>query len=198
MKRSIIITCSILLGILLSQTQQAKAQGSVKLVSDTESYVTYDSTFGDWEVGQRIDADSYVGFLYYKGVSITGFPSYPSEAYRYAIPFGTSRTGLDSGRLAGTSVDLEAVPKGTEIELTLEVWQTLLPVQEGEYYELWWPVGTSAPFTYTTGSPGGGDAAMLHFEPFTVTSIPEPGTLALAGIGLAALACASYRRKAHS
>ena len=38
MKRSIIITCSILLGILLSQTQQAKAQGSVKLVSDTESY----------------------------------------------------------------------------------------------------------------------------------------------------------------
>ena len=169
MKRSIIITCSILLGILLSQTQQAKAQGSVKLVSDTESY----------------------------GVSITGFPSYPSEAYRYAIPFGTSRTGLDSGRLAGTSVDLEAVPKGTEIELTLEVWQTLLPVQEGEHYELWWPVGTSAPFTYTTGSPGGGDAAMLHFEPFTVTSIPEPGTLALAGIGLAALACASYRRKAH-
>ena len=181
----------------MSQTQQAKAQGSVKLVSDTESYVTYDSTFGEM-AGERIAADNYVGFLYYKGVSITGFPSYPSEAYRYAIPFGTSRTGLDSGRLAGTSVDLDTVPKGTEIELTLEVWQTLLPVQEGEHYELWWPVGTSAPFTYTTGSPGGGDAAMLHFEPFTVTSIPEPGTLALAGIGLAALACASYRRKAHS
>ena len=190
MKRSIIITCSILLGILLSQTQQAKAQGSVKLVSDTESYVTYDSTFGEM-AGERIAADNYVGFLYYKGVSITGFPSYPSEAYRYAIPFGTSRTGLDSGRLAGTSVDLEAVPKGTEIELTLDVWFIMgdMLVQH---------VGSSEPFTYTTGSPGGGDAAMLHFEPFTITNIPEPGTLALAGIGLAALACASYRRKAHS
>ena len=193
MKRSIIITCSILLGILLSQTQQAKAQGSVKLVSDTESYVTYDSTFGDWEeVGQRIDADSYVGFLYYKGESITGFPSdYYSDATLYGIPFGTSRTGLDSGRLAGTSVDLEAVPKGTEIELTLDVWFIMgdMLVQN---------VGSSEPFSYTTGSPGGGDAAMLHFEPFTITNIPEPGTLALAGIGLAALACASYRRKAHS
>ena len=192
MKRSIIITCSILLGILLSQTQQAKAQGSVKLVSDTESYVTYDSTFGDWEVGQRIDADSYVGFLYYKGESITGFPSdYYSDATLYGIPFGTSRTGLDSGRLAGTSVDLEAAPKGTEIELTLDVWFIMgdMLVQH---------VGSSEPFSYTTGSPGGGDAAMLHFEPFTITNIPEPGTLALAGIGLAALACASYRRKAHS
>ena len=192
MKRSIIITCSILLGILLSQTQQAKAQGSVKLISDTESYVTYDSTFGDWEVGQRIDADSYVGFLYYKGESITGFPSdYYSDATLYGIPFGTSRTGLDSGRLAGTSVDLEAAPKGTEIELTLDVWFIMgdMLVQH---------VGSSEPFTYTTGSPGGGDAAMLHFEPFTITNIPEPGTLALAGIGLAALACASYRRKAHS
>ena len=161
---SIIITCSILLGILLSQTQQAKAQGSVKLVSDTESYVTYDSTFGDWEeVGQRIDADSYVGFLYYKGESITGFPSdYYSDATLYGIPFGTSRTGLDSGRLAGTSVDLEAAPKGTEIELTLDVWFIM------------------------------GD---MLVEPFTITNIPEPGTLALAGIGLAALACASYRRK---
>ena len=173
MKRSIIITCSILLGILLSQTQQAKAQGSVKLVSDTESYVTYDST-------------------YYKGESITGFPSdYYSDATLYGIPFGTSRTGLDSGRLAGTSVDLEAAPKGTEIELTLDVWFIMgdMLVQH---------VGSSEPFSYTTGSPGGGDAAMLHFEPFTITNIPEPGTLALAGIGLAALACASYRRKAHS
>jgi hypothetical protein len=68
---------------------------------------------------------------------------------------------------------------------------TLLP---GVNYDLWARVGSFAGVT-TVGSQGGFGLYQLNLELIPVPEIPEPATLALWGLGLAAVGAAARRRR---
>jgi len=107
--------------------------------------------------------------------------------------------GADAGFL-----DLLEVRFGSGASSALANFSTLLatvgnagsyPVDDWTAYTLTLPTATSGRFAFRYSVADALDADYIGIDSVTVTAVPEPATLLLAGLGLAAV-CGTQRRKA--
>lgn len=171
----------VILGLVLAGASAMYAQGTVSLVSDKTSIVT----FGDMIKG----GDTYV-----KGDKVPGGPTGFTASIIYegnsigTAPFGITTKGVNKGNVAGTEVvTINTIAGGSTIDLLVQAYDAEWTTTGGVtgYY------GESSKFSYVTGNPTAvppTTAGAMTFTPFEVNYvIPEPTTIALGLIGLTGL-----------
>ena len=101
-----------------------------------------------------------------------------------AVPTTTTfRTGNAAGYINPVDVSIPGIAGGSKSTMVMRVYN-------GATYETSTIIGTSNPITITlggAGSPPGPGAEMTGLTGFTLTLVPEPSTIALGILGVAAL-----------
>ena len=144
--------------------------------------VTFDSTTGALAgTGVRngvFDGASYVAQLF------RVLPDGSEVAIGAAANFRAATTSLPGTWSGGTRTVL-GVPQGTPLQLRVKAWDNAYPTAE-EACRAGKLMGVSATFLFRdpmNNPPGSTDNFMVNFQGFSITCMPEPGTVALGVLG---------------
>lgn len=150
--------------------------------------VTFDNTFaaGIRGTGVRNGVDgtaNYVAQLFMVGAG-------GAETAVGAVANFRAATTTQPGTWSGASRTLAGVTPGTAVNLVVKVWDNSVASYEAAAATTLTGYGKSAVFSYTQPDPVllPSDTYMTGFQGFSITqNVPEPGTIALAALGVAGL-----------
>jgi len=111
------------------------------------------------------------------------------------VPFASFRASAGAGTWSGGNRDLvtptTTYPQGAQVFLAVRAWDSTT----GASWETAAIRGSSTPFAYTAPPAGTLDATQFYMENLRAFAVvPEPGTFALAGLGILGLVMARRRK----
>lgn len=179
---------------LVVATTAAFAQGKVNLANDVNSPITLDiaAKVMAADAGVAGAAVATTGPLP-SGISLkVGLYSISGTTYTLqgsTVINPTGGTGYDAGTISPTKIVLTGVPGGTAANFQVKIWDNAFasPELSTTYY------GENTVFSMVPGmsiaypNTYNGGSTTWKAGPIVVSVVPEPSTMALAGLGAAAL-----------
>lgn len=191
MKKVTILASLFALGLFAQAADQVVTFSNKKgaFADNTARLVTYDATFGAL-AGQPVRSDAPTGSSYVAQLFVVNGA--------VSTPFGTPaafRTST-SASFAGTwdapagGVTLTGIPQYTTVQLQVKVWDSTAGTYD-QAVALGKGAGSSTVFSFTDAHSlpiaGAFDQSMVNLQAFSISQVPEPSTIALAGLGIAGL-----------
>jgi len=172
---------------LSALTTGAFAQGLVNFVNNPQSLISAN-------IGGNVASISGAAGSYYFGLLTSSNGA--AGSFTFTGVYGTN-SGVAAGRFSGGSVAVNGWAPGATLSYQVVGWSSSLGATFNNAWLTKAPTGgLFGESSIATGSAGGGPQSLPPLQPFggtgiptgfTLVSVPEPSSMALAGLGAAAL-----------